>query len=256
MKSNVYKITIQYKGTNYFGWQVQKKERTVQGVLNSALRKIAQSDSIKTLATGRTDAKVHALAQIVRIDLPILIPAEALTKALNSLLPDDIRILNTEISDQSFSPITDSKKKEYHYLFTNNQHFSAFQSDLYTNFPYKLDIQKMKTAANYLVGDRDFMNYFCKGSNTTTTIRTIFETEIIHHKTSTPYLGLDEYYIFRIQGSGFLKQMVRLIMGALIEVGREKVTQNDFEMSFHKLMDRKLGPTAPPEGLYLHSVKL
>lgn len=256
MKSNVYKIVIQYKGTNYFGWQVQKKERTIQGVLNSTLRKIAQSDQIKTLATGRTDAKVHALVQIVRVDLPIKIPAEALLRALNSLLPDDIRILKAEKSDSDFSPITNAKKKEYHYIFTNNQSLSAFQADLYTNFPYELDYSLMNEAAQFLVGERDFINYFCKGSNTTTTVREIFEAEVLHKENSNEYLGLQDYYLFRIKGSGFLKQMVRLLTGALIEVGRRRVSLAEFKSSFTQQLPKKLGPTAPPEGLYLYSVEL
>lgn len=256
MKSNVYKAVIQYKGTHYFGWQVQKKERTVQGVLNATLRKIAQSHQIKSLATGRTDAKVHALAQILRIDLPIVIPPEALKKALNSLLPDDIRIISVEESDHSFSPITQAKKKEYHYIFTNEKRLSAFQTELYTNFPYHLDFKLMTEATNFLVGEKDFVNYYTKGSNTTTTVRHIYKALLSKKENTNPYLGLDNYFVFEIQGSGFLKQMVRLLVGAVIEVGRRKVSLSEFKESFSQKLDSKLGPVAPPEGLYLYNVEL
>lgn len=252
---NFYKLLIQYRGTDYFGFQVQTEDqRTIQGEINRALKEIAKSDEIKSIGSGRTDAGVHALGQVVRICIPLIIPPESLVRALNSHLPHDIRVISAENCDENFHPIFTAKLKEYNYVFTLET-LGAFSTELITHYPHDLDIEKMNKACKLFLGEHDFVNFQCQGTEVATTVRDITECEVLSFDTNGHWSNLvGKYYVIRVVGNGFLKQMVRLMVGALWNIGRGKIEESDLHRALKVPVERRLGATAPPQGLYLKVV--
>jgi len=253
---NTYKLTVSYNGAGFLGWQTQVEEsKTIQGQINQALRKIAKSDEVKSLGSGRTDAGVHALAQVVKVDLPLSIEPEGLKKALNSHIDSQIKVIKAEECPETFHPVRDAHWKEYCYLFSfgeNNglPHFN----ELKTHFKGDLDIDLMRMACKKFVGEHDFQNYFTVGTDVNSTVRRILHCDI-EKATEFPISSHSEdFYLLRIKGTGFLKQMVRLIMGALVNVGKGKLSPAQIENSLSSKLDKKLGAVAPAEGLYLARV--
>lgn len=252
---NIYKITLQYKGTSYLGFQIQPNGRTIQGELNNALAVLSKTENIKTIGSGRTDTGVHAFAQVVRIEIPVDIPEESLARAINSHLPHDIRVIDVRRSNQEFHPIFSAKSKEYNYVFSNRESISPFAHDLVTLFPFDLDIELMKEGCKIFCGKHDFVNFQCTGTEVATTVRQIMSCELLHFKGDGHFAHiLPDYYVLRVVGEGFLKQMVRLMMGALFALGRGKITLEDLKKSLKIPQTQRLGPTAPPQGLYLMEV--
>jgi len=251
-----YKLIIEYKGTFFFGWQVQSDHLTIQGQLNKALEQISKSKNIKSLGAGRTDAKVHAFAQVAKVDIPIKLPAKALLKGINSLVGDGIRVKECTAVSSDFHPIRDSLWKEYNYLFTRDTLISPCISDLIAPVGSDLNMSLIQEACKVFVGEHNFKNFYCTGSEFETTVKTILECEILKESQSGFFSNfLPEYYILRVKGTGFLKQMVRLMAGTLFEIGKGKVSINDLERSLAGELDRKLGSVAPPQGLYLKEIK-
>lgn len=252
---NIYKLTLQYKGSRYSGFQVQVKDLTIQGELNNALKILSKTDEIRSLGSGRTDAGVHALGQIVRIEIPVNIPEQSLVKAINSHLPHDIRVVKAELTDEHFHPIYSAKSKEYNYVFSTQEMITPFADELVTHFPYDLDIELMRKGCLVFCGEHDFINYQCTGTDVETTVRKILSCELLAFKGEGHFKHiLDDYYVLRVVGNGFLKQMVRLMMGALWSLGRGKITLEDLEKSLKAPLPQRLGATAPPQGLYLKEV--
>lgn len=252
---NIYKLTVQYKGTQYLGFQIQPLGKTIQGEINNALKILSKSDNVKSIGSGRTDSGVHAFAQIVKIEIPVDIPEDSLIRAINSHLAPDIRIINAERCSEEFHPIFSAKSKEYNYVFSNKAIISPFASELVTLFPFDLDIEMMQKGCALFCGEHDFINFQCTGTEVATTIRQILSCEIIHH-VSTGHWGsvVSDYYVLKVVGNGFLKQMVRLMMGALWNLGRGKITLSDLELALKTAQSQRLGATAPPQGLYLKEV--
>ncbi len=255
---NYYRITLQYDGTNYHGWQIQPDVDTVQGNLNRALYKICKTESgIRSMGSGRTDAGVHALAQVVKIDIPLDLEIQAIARALNANMPSDIRCVDCQKTSDKFMPTVDAKWKEYVYLFSNNKSSNCFQDRFCPNYPHPLDFELMQQAVKILIGSHDFCNYFCVGTEVNSTEREIFSAAIEIEESTDLFIGqmIPRHYKFVIRGEGFLKQMVRLIMGAIWNVGRKKVTIQQFQDSLSApMIDHKLGATAPASGLFLSKV--
>lgn len=253
---STYKLTLQYKGTHYQGFQIQSSGKTIQGEINRALEILAKSNQIKSIGSGRTDTGVHALAQVMRVDIPVDIPEIGLVKGLNSQLPADIRVMKAEYCGREFHPIFSSISKEYNYVFATTEYLSPFATELMTHFPYELNIDLMREGCTLFCGEHDFINYQCTGTEVDTTVRKIFSCQIEKHNSTGHWAHLaQEYYVLSICGEGFLKQMVRLIMGALWSLGKEKITLSDLKKSLEGPIKNRLGATAPPEGLYLKSVE-
>lgn len=254
---NTYKLNLQYKGTGYCGWQIQDSDKTIQGELNRALSILSKTDDVKSIGSGRTDAGVHAISQIVKIEIPVSIPADSLTSAINSHLPLDIRVKSAEVCGHDFHPIFSAKAKTYKYVFTTNSLLSPFASDFVVQVHHEFDFDKMKRALEILKGSHDFLNFSTKGTEVKTTVREIFDC----HLDFQSNIGLwsdfcPEYYVLSFRGEGFLKQMVRLLVGALWSIGRGKVSLNDFENALKGgPINQRLGAVAPPQGLYLYSVE-
>lgn len=254
-----YKILCQYHGTHFSGWQVQSQgERTIQGEINKVLAKMAKVDLrlVKTVGSGRTDAGVHALGQTFKASLPLKIDPNALMRGLNSLLNWEIRILSVETVDASFHPMGNSLWKEYIYLFTNGSTLSPFTYPLVASSDVLLDMDTLKLGVTKFKGEHDFKNYFCVGTETKTTVKNILEIELCNESPFKGMLGFEEENIWqlRIRGDGFLKQMVRLIVGSLWSLAKGKTTLDQIEASLSGVDTGKLGPVAPACGLYLNKV--
>ncbi len=247
-----YRLLLQYKGCQYQGWQIQppKYGKTVQGELNLALIKLSKSESIRTMGAGRTDAGVHALGQVVKVEMPLNINPQNLVRALNANLPDDIRVIKADFADQSFMPTVHARSKEYQYLFTCERTFTAFQNDFIVNYPFALDIELMKEACKILVGTHDFSNFYTEGTEVSSNVREILQCEILQIAQGG-WQMLPSHYAFRIVGTGFLKQMVRLLMGAVWNIGRGKVSLEELRESLGPIKRERLGIVAPPHGLYM-----
>lgn len=249
MSSVIYKLEIQFKGTRFLGWQKQKDfEPTVQDILERACSKIFKS-TVSTVGSGRTDSGVHSLGHVVKLKAPFNIPDEALLKGINSQLPGDIRVIKVSKCSEGFRPTNDALKKEYIYLFSNLNDSSALQEDFIVNNRFDLDFEKMKKACELFIGKHDFKNFYCVGSDVNSTVREIYECDLEFKKMDFHGI-LPDHFIFRIVGNGFLKQMVRLIVGTVWEVGRGKVSLENLGSELKKPQDKKLGITAPSNGLY------
>lgn len=238
------KLTIAYDGTNYSGWQFQINARTVQEEIQKALKIIMKKD-IKINGSGRTDAGVHALEQVANFKADFTIPVDRIPVAMNGLLPPDIAIKKAEDVDMNFHARYSSKGKRYIYKIYN----AKVRNPLYRNYSYfvnrEIDINKIKEASKYFLGEHDFKAFMTKGSSIKTTVRTIYSINVYKR---------DDFIVIDYKGNGFLYNMVRIITGTLLDVNFGKINMEDLE-DIIRLKDRnKAGHTAPAEGLYLAEV--
>jgi len=244
-------LRVEYKGTDFSGWQIQPNEKTIQGELNKALNEIAKKP-VRTIGASRTDAGVHAFDQIVRVKFPFEINKDALKKGLNSILPDSIQIKSCELTNEDFHPLKNIEKKTYIYRFSKKRLFPAF-NELVLYYPYDLDMELMIKGCDLFIGKKDFLNYYTTGSVVHTTIREVLSCAIVRVN-QDQFFGNHDIYELRIEGKGFLKQMVRLIMGTLFNLGRGKIDLKLIEDSFSVQKENKPGFVVPAHGLYLKEI--
>lgn len=247
-------LTLEFNGANFLGWQIQKDfHPTVQESLNKALKKVYKED-ITTVGSGRTDSGVHAKELIAVYTPPFEINYPSIVKALNTHLPDTIRVKEAKYVKDSFRPTYDAVSREYRYYFSNKKDPSAFFVDQISNISYNLDEEAMKKACEVFIGKHDFLSFHCVGSNPNSTVREIFECSL--HKEPEALGGiLPSVYCLRVVGNGFLKQMVRLIMGSVWSVGRGKLLIQDIKRELEMPTGKHLAPVAPPNGLYKYSTE-
>lgn len=240
-----YKCLIAYDGTNFFGYQVQPNKRTVQSMLESALEKIHKGQAVKVFASGRTDAGVHAKGQVIHFDSPLKIPEDRWIVALNSLLPEDVSVIQVESVHNDFHARFDAIGKEYRYYLLPTKVRDPFQRNYSYQFPYPIDFTKIETAIKDLVGTHDFTSFCSAKTEVVDRVRTLSDIQIFEKN------GLVE---FRFIGNGFLYNMVRILVGTLLEIG---TGQRD-PLSVPEIIaacDRSAaGKTAPAHGLYLWKV--
>jgi len=240
------KLTIEYDGTHYLGWQVQPKGATLQGVLEEKLSFLT-NEKIDLLGSGRTDAGVHALGQVAHFKTESQLDVQTIQKALNSLLPSDIVIQKVEEVDEGFHARKQSKSKTYEYRILNRNIRSAFHRGYAWHIPQMLNIGEMRKATRSLMGEHDFSSFQSVGSPKRTAVRKVTRAEWKQSR--------DGFLRFEIEANGFLKQMVRAIVGTLIEVGRRKITSEEFQKILDSRDRKNAGPTAPAHGLFLKEVK-
>ena len=203
------KLTVAYDGTNYCGWQVQPNGITIQEVLNQCLSEFT-GEKIETIGASRTDAGVHALGNVAVFDTEMRMPGDKFSFALNQRLPEDIRIQKSEEVDVNFHPRYIKSQKTYEYRILNRR-FPIPTERFYSHFTYiPLDIEKMREAAEYLVGEHDFKSFCGTGAQVKTTVRTVKEIQIEKN---------EDRITIRITGEGFLYNMVRIIAGTLMDIG-------------------------------------
>lgn len=241
------KLTIAYDGTNYLGWQRQKVGPTIQGVIEETLARLV-GHKVKLRAAGRTDAGVHALGQVANFLTTSKMPLPDLHRALNALLPKDIAIVKIEEVPIKFNAQYDARYKTYFYQILNQPVRNPIWRLYSWWVPEKLDLEAMKACLPLFVGQKDFASFRKMGSDIKTTVRTVFRAELKRA------VGIAGMLRFEISARGFLRYMVRNIVGALVEVGRGKLSPEELAAIF-EAKDRSLAPPpAPPQGLFLKEV--
>ncbi len=239
------KLTIEYDGTAYAGWQRQPHHSTIQAELERALFKITQ-EHIHIVGAGRTDSGVHALGQVASFQSKKTLPAEQWASALNSYLPRDISIIRSEQGADDFHARFSAKGKIYEYRMTLRSSRPALNYHRTWHIPYALDVEAMKQSLPEILGTHDFSSFRGQRSQTKNPICTITNLS----------LDLEESSLrFRIAGDRFLKQMVRAIVGTLVEIGLHKRKPNTITEVIHARNRQAAGRTAPPHGLYLLQVR-
>ncbi|NIT13107.1 MAG: tRNA pseudouridine(38-40) synthase TruA [Candidatus Dadabacteria bacterium] len=240
------KLTIEYDGTEYHGWQRQPGMKTVQQIIEDAIEQITNEKST-LIGSGRTDSGVHALEQVANFKTSSKINADRITKALNSVLPQDIVIIRSEQVDLTFHSQYDSIGKTYIYRILNRPSPSALNTKRLWHIPYEMNINAMKDASEHLVGEHDFKVFSKTGSSVKTTVRRVFNVSLNQ---------VDNDIIeFTIKANGFLKGMVRLIVGTLVNVGKDKMTVGEFRQVISEGQKHRCIKSAPPHGLYLEKVE-
>ena len=239
-------MTFSYDGTRYKGYQKQKKGKTIQGELEENLSKI-NGDSVSVHASGRTDAHVHALNQKAHFDLNKNIEPEKIKKALNSMINNDIYIKHVEIVDESFHARYNVKAKEYIYKI-NMGEYDPIEKDHIYQYNKRLDVVEMERALKYLEGTHNFKSFTKTDDDRDDYVRTIVQATIIRNLKDVSKITIS------LVGTGFLRYMVRNIVGTLIEIGEGKRKSEDMIEILEKEDRIYAGKTAHPEGLYLKDV--
>ena len=242
------KVQISYDGTSYHGWQVQPGQETVQGVLQRVLTGLAR-EPILVAGSGRTDAGVHALGQVGAFTLHNRIPVDGLKLAMNRLLPDDIRVLSVEEADPDFDPRRHATAKTYEYRIVRTPVCSPFERRYVCHHPFPLDEPAMMRLAPILEGEHDFSAFAA------TDVRDALGYSKVRKIFSSSLTRAGDRLIYRVRGSGFLKHMVRNIVGTLLEVGKGNFTPSDVARILASGDRRQAGPTAPARGLFLLRVE-
>lgn len=234
-------LIVAYDGTDYHGWQLQPGVPTIEGELNKALTALL-GEEIQVIGASRTDSGVHALCNAAVFDTDTKIPAQKIAYALNQRLPEDIRIQKSKETEPDFHPRHCASRKTYEYRILNRE-FPLPTKRRYAHFTYvPLDEEKMRQAAGYLKGEHDFMSFCASAAVVETTVRTLYELEVIRD---------GEEIILRVCGSGFLYNMVRIIAGTLMEVGRGNIEAEKMQEILQAKDRSAAGPTAPACGLTL-----
>ena len=242
------RITIAYDGTGYSGWQVQPGRPTIQAAIQQIISGI-EGKHVHVRSSGRTDAGVHARAQVAAFDLGNSIPCENLRKAMNRLLPFDIRILKVEEVHAGFNPRHDAIAKTYEYRIWRSEICSPFDRRYVYHHPYALDENRMNECAGLIEGEHDFTSFAAADVHDypgRSKVRIIFSS------VGESGGGL---WTYRVRGSGFLKHMVRNIVGVLLEAGKGNVGREQLLARLEPDSGIRPGPTVPPQGLFLESVE-
>jgi tRNA pseudouridine38-40 synthase len=299
------KLTIAYDGTAYAGWQAQRDEPTVQSALEAAIAQVT-GQAVRVLASGRTDAGVHALGQVVGLRTESALPPEVLLRALNAVLPHDIAVLDAAEAPEGFHPIRDAVRKRYRYVIHDGPVRDVFQRRYVWHYGRgRLDSEAMQRAAAPLVGTHDFRSFESSGAERQSSVRTIFELRVqrgragdrlpsplgrgaggegraggrvgcvqrtvdagvnsecrgaFHapyepHAEREEYEEYEEYIVIEVEADGFLYNMVRAIVGTLVQVGCGRQPES-WPGEVLRATDRRVaGPTAPPQGLFLVKVE-
>jgi tRNA pseudouridine38-40 synthase len=278
------RLTLTYDGSGFAGWQVQPGERTVQGVIESAITQLT-GESIRILSTGRTDAGVHALGQVVSFRTASSIPAEKWRDALQSQLPRDVVVLDSQAAGDDFHATYSAKSKRYRYVILNRELDDPFLHKYVWRIKQPLDVAAMNTAAACLGGTHDFRAFESDGPNTASGVRTVSFIGLARmthfpgwearplldregeapaepasestlpltsaRREPRPPVNAGDFICLEIEADGFLYNMVRAIMGTLVNVGRGKWTPADVARILTSTDRTTAGDTAPPQGLYM-----
>ena len=240
-----FKITIEYDGGRYCGWQRQTHDPTIQEEIEKALKTIT-GQKISVIGSGRTDAGVHAHAQVANFKCDTKLNTQDFSGAINSLTPDDIVITGCEEVDDTFHARYSVKSKTYIYKLLNHSNPAALYRQYAWHIRQELNLEAMRTAITHLIGSHDFKAFEGVGSPRSHTTRCVLGASLRKEA---------QYLVFEIEADGFLRFMVRNIVGTLVEVGLEKLTPDDFKGILASKDRSQAGPTAPAQGLFLKEVR-
>ena len=233
-------LRVAYDGTDFVGWQIQNEGRTVEGELNKAINALT-GETIEVIGASRTDSGVHAKGNVAVFDTESTVPADRFMYALNSLLPEDISVVESKEVAPDFHPRHCSSIKTYEYRI-----FVSRINDPLKRFPTELNVERMDDAAKYLIGEHDFKSFCCVRTQAETTVRKIYSADVFHD-------GDD--IVIRVSGAGFLYNMVRIIAGSLMEVGSGKKDPIHIKEVLEGTDRTLAGPTAEPQGLTLVNIE-
>lgn len=257
MKRHI-KLICQYDGSNYSGWQIQKREKTIQGIIENEVYSVT-GERTRVTGAARTDAGVHALAQVAAFRTESKLEPDVLLRALNANLPHDIRVIDAMECLSDFHPRYSAKSKTYSYIISRPGPYSVFLRRYSWQMPYQLsrNVIVMKEAAGYFIGKHDFSSFRATGCSSRNPIRTIINIEIsefssidfMSFKFNAPVIKIS------IEADAFLRHMARNIVGTLVEVDRGRFSPASIKEML-ELKDRRLsGPTAPAQGLFLEKIE-
>ena len=235
------RLIVAYDGTNYHGWQVQKNGITIESELNRCLTELLQ-EPIEVIGASRTDAGVHAMGNVAVFDTCSRMPAEKISYALNQRLPEDIRIQKSEEVDADWHPRYCDSRKTYEYRIYRGEFPMPLKRLYALHIYYNVDLEKMREAAKFFVGEHDFKSFCQVGAQVKSTVRTVFDVSIIEE-------GAD--LVIRVTGGGFLYNMVRIMAGTLLEVGKGKIEPGQIPEIIQAKDREAAGSTAPAHGLTL-----
>jgi tRNA pseudouridine38-40 synthase len=262
-----FKITLAYDGTGYVGWQRQTNGVSIQELIEDALREL-DGRAVTATAAGRTDAGVHALGQVAAFTIARDLGPGALVRALNAHLPHAVRVLTAEEAPATFQPRFGARSKTYRYRLWRDEVMSPFERAYAWHVPGPLDVEAMHAAAALLEGRHDFAAFQATGGSVATTEREIFASLILRpfdrlraqDERSPDPLGLslsdrEPAIVYEVTGAGFLRHMVRIVVGSLVEIGRGRQPVEWIERVIASRDRAWAGPTAPPHGLFLVRVE-
>lgn len=238
-----FKLYIEYEGTRYSGWQIQQNARSIQGKILEAAEKLFKTRDIELYGSGRTDAGVHALCQVAHLEVNTMLAPEIIRMKLNDELPADINILEVEKTDPSFHARHDAEYRSYIYQISKRR--SAFAKPFVWWIKDKLNVERMKTAAEHFAGMKDFASFAEKDEqekSTKVNLNGVFIEED------------GDLILIKISGSHFLWKMVRRIVGVLVEVGRGNLSERDVKGFLESFSEEPAKYTAPPSGLFLENI--
>ncbi len=239
------KLTIEYDGKDFDGWQKQPNKLNIQGEIERAIEELT-GEKVELIASGRTDAGVHALGQVANFKTSSNFPTEKFPIAINSKLKKLIRIKEAEEVDERFHSRYNCKKKTYRYIINNSKQGTAIYRSLEYFMPVKLDVEAMKKAIKYFEGEHDFKAFKASGTSSKSSVRKIYKTKITEE---------NERIIIELTGNGFLYNMVRIIVGTLVDVGMGKIKPEEIEDIINSGDRKRAGKTLPAHALYLVQVK-
>ena len=239
------KLTIEYDGKDFNGWQKQPNKLNIQGELEEVIYQIT-GENVELIASGRTDAGVHALGQVANFKTNSNLPIEKFPIAINSKIKKSIIVKNAEEAEPEFHSRYKCKKKTYRYIINNSKYGTAIYRKLEYHIPQKLDVSLMKKAIKYFEGEHDFKAFKSTGGSNKSSVRTIYKAEVIEQ---------GDKIILEVTGNGFLYNMVRIISGTIVDVGLGKIKPEDISKIIEEKDRQKAGKTLPPYGLYLLNVE-
>ena len=239
------KLILQYDGTMYHGFQIQPTVATIAGELNRVLTNLTKSP-VTVQGCSRTDAGVHAYRYCCNFMTEFPIPAERLPIVINNMLPDDIRAISCCEVSKDFNARFDTVSKTYRYVINTCPNPTVYTRNYEWQYKKTLDVDAMKKAAEYIVGEHDFKSFMTSGADVSSTVREVYSLEICKN---------DDIIEIYITADGYLYNMVRIITGTLVSVGEGKLAPESLPEIIDSKSREKAGPTAPPQGLYLYQIK-
>ena len=238
-------LVVAYDGTDYHGWQAQDGKKTIEGELNNAIEKLT-GNKTEVIGASRTDAGVHGLCNLAVFDTDMNIEPSNISRALNSILPNDIVVRRSLEVDADFHPRKRKTSKTYRYRIDNEPYPDPLKTRYAWFVSYDLDVDKMRQAAGCLIGEHDFSSFCAAGSTAQTHVRSVDSIEIGQNG---PDICID------VTGGGFLYNMVRIIAGTLVDVGRGRIEPENVKDILESKDRTKAGLTAPPQGLTLINIE-
>jgi tRNA pseudouridine38-40 synthase len=242
-----YKAVLAYDGTAFSGFQVQPDKRTIQGELEKTLKKMSKGHTVKVHGAGRTDAGVHARGQVVHFDFPFYIEPKGMHIGLNSMTPEDITVTTVELTDADFHSRFQAKGKMYKYTIDNNQFLNPFVRHYAYHHRYPMTLEPVEEAMSYLIGTHDFTSFASTKSEVEDKVRTIYQASVEQDISSNTW-------VFTFVGNGFLYNMIRILMGILVEVASGQRSASDIPMIIQARDREAAGKTLAPEGLCMERV--